>query len=161
MKSRRYLDVLKTVRYLVCGIGAALMVMTVAACGSNDSAENSAPAATETPPPTVKVMLNLMPQVQYIGIHAAEGQGYYQDKDLDVELLYSDPNADIIAAVTTGGAQFGVVSADRVLQARSRGEPVVAVMALYQRDPTAVLSLQTKEIRQASDLNWEEGSVME
>ena len=142
----------KAFQFLALALTMALCLTTIAACGSENSTEKPVPIVTEASPAPIKVLLGLMPQIQYIGIHTAEGRGFYQDSNLNVEFLYSEPNVDIAAAILAGQAQFGVASADRVLQARSQGEPLVAIMTLYQLDPTAVLSLKTERLHQPSDL---------
>lgn len=129
----------------------ALVLVVCAACSGGDSSEPSKPTATPAPA-NVTVLLGLIPQVQYVGIHVAEGKGYYQNENLTVDLLYSELGSDVAAAIGAGQAQFGLTSASEVLSARGQGSPLVAVMTLYQRDPRAVISLKAKGITKPSDL---------
>lgn len=138
-------------------LGVGLLVITLlAGCGQKDEDNNSNNNATEVTPATVKFMTSV-PAPSFSGIYAAEKEGYFAAEKLTVENVFIEDQAagaeqDPIELVLNGTADFGVAGADQLLTARQSGKPVVAIMAIYQRDPTAVISLVDKGIERPEDL---------
>lgn len=125
---------------------AALLVaalLTIAGCGP-------APQAAATSEP-VRVKLAWTHSVEYAGFYMAEELGYYADAGLAVELSTAD-GSDQVAAVTAGEMDFGINSADILLAERANGAPVVAIAAIYQRNPLALISLAEQGIERPADL---------
>jgi ABC-type nitrate/sulfonate/bicarbonate transport system substrate-binding protein len=119
------------------------------------SASQSQPTAVPITPTSVQ--LSWFHTIEFTGFYEAARQNYYQDAGLEVRLdaggfdasgAYIDP----VAQVVSGKADFGVAGADVLLKARSEGQPVVAVAALYQRSPVALISLADKNIARPQDL---------
>jgi ABC-type nitrate/sulfonate/bicarbonate transport system substrate-binding protein len=54
--------------------------------------------------------------------------------------------------VLSGEADFGVAGGDVLLAARARGEPLVGIAAIYQRNPVMLVSLAESNIRLPQDL---------
>lgn len=134
---------------------AALLLMMVAACDNKDDKETKV-EPTEVPTVSIKVQFITL-QMQLAGVYGALHEGYFDDEKLDVELLVSEnvDNAETlfnINRVVAGEAQFGLTSADHILYAHERGLDVVAIMTIYQQDPTAVISLTAKNITRPEDL---------
>lgn len=91
------------------------------------------------------------------GIYGAQMQGFFDEEQLTVNEAYLDDlpesgTQDLIDLVLAGKADFGVARADELLTARQAGKPVVAIMAVYQHDPTAIFSLAEKGIEDPGDL---------
>ncbi len=130
--------------------------LLLAACGQADDNNPSSPALTPTPLVNV-TYLGVSPAMSYAGIYAAQTKGYFADENLIVQQLYSDHDdalrgQDLVDLVVAGKADFASAGADQLLIARQAGQPVVAIMAIYQRDPTAVLSLGDSGIQRPEDL---------
>lgn len=133
----------------------ALLVLTVAGCKKENDKKQSITVNT-VEPAAVKLQL-VAPQMNLAGIYAAIQQGYFEDQNLTVETLFSNivesaESLGVIDRVTSGEAEFGVTSGDNLLLARQRGDDVVALMTIYQRDPTAIISLVDKNITRPEDL---------
>jgi NitT/TauT family transport system substrate-binding protein len=62
--------------------------------------------------------------------------------------VYIEP----IDQVVSGEFDFGTASASSLLQARADGKPVVAIASIYQRSPSAIISLADSGINQPQDL---------
>lgn len=89
--------------------------------------------------PSVSLALNWKPEPEFGGIYAAQEAGLFRAKDVDLALT-GGPGAPVIQLVVAGRASFGIVSADELLIARSRGDDLVAVFAIYQRPPLAIMA---------------------
>jgi ABC-type nitrate/sulfonate/bicarbonate transport system substrate-binding protein len=119
------------------------------------SASQSQPTAVPIVPTSVQ--LSWFHTIEFAGFYEAARQNYNKEAGLEVRLdaggfdasgAYIDP----VAQVVSGKADFGVAGADVVLKARSEGQPVVAVAAIYQRSPVALISLGDKSIVRPQDL---------
>jgi ABC-type nitrate/sulfonate/bicarbonate transport system substrate-binding protein len=111
-----------------------------------------------TPVPTNhKVQLSWVHTFEFAGLYMAQKQGYFAGQSLNVELLnggYDDAGnyIDPVEAVVSGKAAFGITGADVILTARADGKPVVAIAAIYQRSPVALIALGDKHVVRPKDL---------
>lgn len=83
----------------------------------------------------VNYRLKWMINMSTVGDILAESQGYFRQAGLAVELKAGGPERDAIRELELGYADFGVASADQVIQAAAKGAPVVVVAQLFQVNP--------------------------
>jgi NitT/TauT family transport system substrate-binding protein len=70
-----------------------------------------------------------------VGDVMAQSQGFFKAQGLDVTLKPGGPERDAIRELELGYADFGVASADQVIQAIAKGSPVVVIAQLFQVNP--------------------------
>ncbi|WP_321149826.1 diguanylate cyclase domain-containing protein [Aeromonas jandaei] len=99
----------------------------------------------------VTLQLSWQHQFQFAGYYAAIAKGYYREAGLNVSLREATPRTDVVKAVTSGQAQFGISGSDLLL-ARAAGKPVVVLAAMLQHSPLLLLTLDRPDIRNAADL---------
>ena len=99
----------------------------------------------------VVVQLKWKHQFQFAGYYAALEQGFYEDLGLDVQLLEAPDDVDPAQIVLNGDADFGIASSDLLLL-RAKGDPVVALAAIYQHSPLIFLSVAGRDIDNIHDL---------
>ena len=106
------------------------------------------------PSDQVTVQLKWIHQAQFAGLYIADKKGFYAKENIDVTLLPANPetNSDIITNLVAGDNQFAITSGDKLIQACSEGEPVVAIAAIFQKNPYVYLSLKESGIQRPSDL---------
>jgi ABC-type nitrate/sulfonate/bicarbonate transport system substrate-binding protein len=92
------------------------------------------------------------PQPEHGGFYEALLKGYYRQEGLDVTITPGGPYAIAEQQVSTGAAQFAMGSSDRVLEADSRGQSLVAVAATMQHDPQAIMVHADSAVRSFTDL---------
>jgi NitT/TauT family transport system substrate-binding protein len=93
------------------------------------------------------------PQPEHGGFYTALMKGYYKDEGLDVTILPGGPYITVEKQVFSGGAQFGMGSSDKVLEANSQGQALVAVAATMQHDPQGIMVRKDSPIHSFADLN--------
>lgn len=118
--------------------------VSIQACQVNP---NSNPRALDP----VVVQLKWKHQFQFAGYYAALEQGFYEDLGLDVQLLEAPDDVDPAQVVLNGDADFGIASSDLLLL-RAKGDPVVALAAIYQHSPLIFLSVAGRDIDNIHDL---------
>lgn len=143
---------------------AFFLILSLIAAGCQQEKSDE---ASKKPREKVKIQLYWSPDIEFFPFYAAEKHGFYQDENLDVELLHGgyDENEEyieVLPVVLSGQAEFGLAGADQILLARARGEPVVAIAAIEQNNPTGFYSLADRQITKPEDLKgkriwlWEE-----
>jgi NitT/TauT family transport system substrate-binding protein len=93
------------------------------------------------------------PQPEHGGFYTALAKGYYKDEGLDVTIQPGGPYISVEKQVSSGGAQFGMGSSDKVLEADSGGQSIIAVAATMQHDPQGIMVRKDSSIQSFSDLN--------
>lgn len=107
--------------------------------------------ATESPAGRVTVQLHWKHQFEFAAFYAALEKGYYREAGLEVTIREGGPGIDAVKEVLAGAADFGI-SASALVVDRYRGLPVVALAAMMQHSPTALLASRRQGIENVQDL---------
>jgi NitT/TauT family transport system substrate-binding protein len=116
-------------------------------------AAGCSPHSSSGGPPKIRLQTDWYPQPEHGGFYDALLRGYYKDEGLDVEIIPGGPYTNAEQQVSTGAAQFAMGSSDRVLEAVSNGQPLLAVAATMQQDPQAVMVHKNSPVKTFSDLD--------
>ncbi|MBM7570054.1 ABC transporter substrate-binding protein [Aquibacillus albus] len=133
-------------------IGMAVILL-LAACGGDetgsaaeseeeevsDSASDSTESEEIQELESVKIVLNWFANAGHGGIYAADDQGYFAEKNLDVTIEPGGPQVSSIQMVSSGSAEFGLAHGDQIVIARNQGIELVALAAINQRSPQAFM----------------------
>ena len=112
-------------------------------------------AACGKSPSKIRLALNWKPDPQFGGFYAAP----YQAHGLDVEILPGGAGTPTIQMVGAGSAEFGVISADELVVARSQGNDVVGLFAVFQNNPQGIMVHASRKLGSLSDLMKSGGTV--
>jgi PAS domain S-box-containing protein len=99
----------------------------------------------------VTVQLSWKYQYEFAAFIAALEKGYYREAGLDVKLREGGPNINAVDEVVAGRADYGVFSSALVVE-YGRGKPVVALAALMQHSPVALIVRMDRGINSVLDL---------
>jgi NitT/TauT family transport system substrate-binding protein len=126
-------------------------VVVLAACGGKDK------KTTEEKPLTpVTFQMSWTHEYSSAPFYMAVANNHFRDEGLDVTLeeggFQNDQYVDSIQEVLDGKAQFAASDLSGLLQARAAGKPVVAIGAVTQRSPFALISLPDSGITRPQDL---------
>jgi len=99
----------------------------------------------------IKLQLRWYHQFQFAGYYMAKEQGYYQQAGLQVDIIPGAPGITSLDEVLNGDAEFAV-SASGALLAYLKGQPVVALAALFQKSPSVWLVRGDSDIYTLQDL---------
>jgi len=100
----------------------------------------------------VKFQTDWYPQPEHGGFYEAQLKGYYRQEGLDVTIIPGGPYVIADQQVSTGAAQFGMGSSDRILEADSQGQSLVSVAATMQSDPQGIMLHAESPVRGFPDL---------
>ena len=93
----------------------------------------------ETKNLAVTLQLNWTPEPEFGGFYAAKHRELYSREGLDVTIQAGAAGVQTWRMVATGQVPFAVASADEVIRARQADASVVALFAVYQTNPHALM----------------------
>jgi len=112
-------------------------------------------AATETPAgELVKVTLFLgyIPNIQFAPVYMAFDQGFFKANGIDLTIEHGFDETDGLTRIASGKLDFGMISGEQVLLARSQGAAVKDIYRWYQKFPVGIVSLAKNNISKPEDL---------
>ena len=79
---------------------------------------------------------------EFGGYFQAAQTGIYRQFDLDTEIKLGSPQTNALQLLLAGRADFAIAPNSAVLNAARQGFPLVAVAAIFQRDPRVIIAHQ-------------------
>ncbi len=99
----------------------------------------------------INLPMGYVANVQFSPFYVGKERGYFEKAGFDVTFDYRW-ETDGIQLVAAGEIPFSIASGDQIIQARSKGLPVVAVAAWYQKFPVAVIALEDTPLSSPADM---------
>src|SRR5258708_34974395 len=99
-------------------------------------------------PSRIKLALNWKPEPEFGGFYLAP----YSKHGLDVDILPGGAGTPTVQMVGAGSADFGIVSADEIVLARSHGNDVVALFAVFQDSPAGIMAHASRNLTGIGDV---------
>ena len=101
----------------------------------------------------VTLYLDWLNQFQFAGYYMAKENGYYNDLDLDVNIIeYSkDANNDITQKVIKDEAVYGIGKSSLIID-KFAGNDIILLSSIFQNSPMALISLSSSSIKTPKDL---------
>jgi NitT/TauT family transport system substrate-binding protein len=132
-------------RVVILFLGAAI------ALGGCDRHKDKTAQGSDSPR-KVRLILNWKAEPEFGGFYAAREQGMFAKHGLDVDIIEGGVGTPTIQMLGTGKTEFAIVSADELIIARSRGNDSVAVFAVYQLDPHAIMAHASRGFKSMADV---------
>ncbi|NCD13480.1 MAG: GGDEF domain-containing protein, partial [Epsilonproteobacteria bacterium] len=101
----------------------------------------------------ISLQLAWLHQFQSAGFYVALEKGFYQEENLNVTLKEYDTNTQPTHDVIIGKSTYGVLNGSSLFLDRENQKPVVALMALFQSDPSVLISTNPS-IKSPKDLKY-------
>ncbi len=98
----------------------------------------------------VSLQLKWKPAFQFAGYYMAKEKGFYKNAGLDVDIKDFN-HQDIVNDVVSGRTTYGILDSSIILE-RSNGAPVVALAAIFQHSPLALMTLKSSGITKIANL---------
>jgi putative hydroxymethylpyrimidine transport system substrate-binding protein len=119
-------------RRAVALLAAALLLTGATGCGGG-GAEPGAPKG-------VTLVLDFVPNAVHSGIYAAQRQGYYGERGIDLTIRQPGESTDAPKLLEAGRADFAILDIHDLGIAREHGLEVVGTMPIVQRPLAAVIA---------------------
>jgi ABC-type nitrate/sulfonate/bicarbonate transport system substrate-binding protein len=125
-------------------LAAVLLLAGAAGCGGS-GAEPGAPKG-------VALVLDFVPNAVHSGIYAAQRQGYYRDRRIDLTIRQPGESTDAPKLLAAGRVDFAILDIHDLGIARERGLDLVGAMPIVQRPLAAVIARGAGPVRRPRDL---------
>ena len=99
----------------------------------------------------VSLQLKWKYQFQFAGFIVAKEKGFYKDRGIDVELKELTTNMDVLNDIETCKTDFAISDSALVYNGL-KGEPITALMAIFQHSPFMLVGLKDNNIKSLNDL---------
>ncbi|MGA7396655.1 MAG: ABC transporter substrate-binding protein [Solirubrobacterales bacterium] len=137
---------------LLFTLAASLVLATgIAACGGDDSSDDSS-SGTETATTDATLVLDFIPGAVHAGIYEAVQAGYYTDNGINLRIIEPTSTADTLKLIDAGKADFGVADGIDLASQINDGREAQGIMALLQRPPGGLITLEETGIETPADL---------
>ncbi|MFT4083320.1 MAG: ABC transporter substrate-binding protein [Nocardioides sp.] len=133
---------------LVLLAAAAAVSLALGACSSGSSSDASDSGATTQ----VNYQLSWLKITQFGGFFAGDKEGFYGDEGITPTFTAGGSNILAWQQVTGGKALLGDEDNTLLLQAIAKGEDLVAIGAVFQKSPMAIISRADDPITSVDDL---------
>ena len=95
-------------------------------------------ASAQAPLVQERILLTFIPNVQFAPFYVGIEEGFFAEAGFDVTLEHLQ-EPEVLDLVAVGQANFGIVSGEQVILARSRGRDVIYIFEWFQQYPVALL----------------------
>jgi ABC-type nitrate/sulfonate/bicarbonate transport system substrate-binding protein len=112
------------------------------------------PACHSKNPPddaATSVRIQWLDQAQFAGLYVANARGFFKAQKLSVTIEPGGPDVSPVLLVASGSDDFGVSPATDIIQARSKGVPVVAIATIFQKNPVVFFAKKSEHINSPKD----------
>ncbi|WP_300265247.1 ABC transporter substrate-binding protein [Microbacterium sp.] len=135
-------------------LGAAAVTIGLSSC------------AAETPAGSDELVeasfqLGWLPNVESMPMLVADEKGYYEEEGVDLTIEPGGPQVVADAQIVSGNVLMGALTSESLANAVEAGAPLVAVGAIYQTSPSAVVVLADSGITEPKDLEGKRLGVYE
>jgi len=135
------------IRRALPAVLAVVVATGLAACGEKEETTGGVGAIE-----SVDLVLDYFPNADHAGIYAAIGTGEFRTAGLGVRPRQpADPSLPL-KLLATGRADLAISYEPELLLARSKGQKLVSIGALVQKPLTSIVSIGSKAVRTAVDL---------
>ncbi|MCY3867656.1 MAG: ABC transporter substrate-binding protein [Chloroflexi bacterium] len=98
-----------------------------------------------------RILLTFIPNVQFAPFYVGVEDGYFADAGFNVSLAHLQ-EPEVLDLVAVGQANFGIVSGEQVILARSRGRDVVYVFEWFQKYPVGLVYSSALDLSDLANL---------
>ena len=99
---------------------------------------SAAISSAQAPLVEERILLTFVPNVQFAPFYVGIEEGFFADAGFDVTLEHLQ-EPEVLDLVAVGQANFGIVSGEQVILARSRGRDVTYIFEWFQQYPVALV----------------------
>jgi NitT/TauT family transport system substrate-binding protein len=136
-----------------CRLLFTLSVLSLAiGCRKSETASSTS-AST---PPKITLQLNWQPEPEFGGFYVTDA---YRDHGLDVNVVPGNGGTPTVQMIGARSVDFGIVSADELVVSRSRGNAIVALLAVYQTNPQGIMTHAARGFSQLADVFANPGTL--
>jgi NitT/TauT family transport system substrate-binding protein len=105
----------------------------------------------------LNLALNWKAEPQFGGFYAAQLNGEFKKRGLDVAILEGGSGTPTVQMLGAKKVDFAIVSAEEIIVAQDRGSQIVGLFATYQTNPQAIMTHQERDFKSLKEVFESEG----
>lgn len=105
------------------------------------------------------LQLNWKPEPQFGGFYAAQLEGEFEKRGLDVTIAPGGAGLPTVQMLGAGTVDFAIVSGDELLIARNNGIDLVALFAVYQTNPQGIMTPASRQLTSIDQVFSQPGTL--
>jgi len=153
---------------LLLAILVSILTLGLAACGDDD--DDSGSDGSTTPAAgggdaaldemtEATLILDFLPGAVHAGIYTAVANGYYEENNVDLEIIEPTSTADTLRLIDAGQADFGIADGIDLADQITQGRGAKGIMALVQRPLGGLITLEESGITDPKQLEGKKVGV--
>ncbi len=152
-KRKNKLSLNRTVRHVMALSCLSLLLLMLAACGSN-TGDKAGSGSGSDELPLVSVMLDWYPNAVHAYLYAADQQGYFEEEGIRVRFTPPTNPTDPMQFAAAGSITLGITYQPDVIMAKAANPPlpVVSVAAIVRSPLNHVIFLEDAPLSSPKDL---------
>ena len=143
-------------RTFVVFLLAALLGIQGCSKSSNEPTDGQ---AGESSAAQLVLQLNWKPEPEFGGFYAAQLDNLYRQHGLNVAIRPGGPGTPTPDMLGAGTVDFAIIGGDEIIRARAHGNNIVALFAVYQTDPHAIMTRADRGFTSLADVFTHEGTL--
>lgn len=140
---------------------AAVLTAMALCVGLTSCATDANPDAESDELAEASFQLGWLPNVESMAMLVGDEKGYYEEEGIDLTIEPGGPQVVTDAQIVSGNVLMGALTSESLANSVAAGAPLVAVGAIYQTSPSAVVVLAESGITEPQDLEGKRLGVYE
>lgn len=100
---------------------------------------------------TIVLQLKWKHQFQFAGYYMAKEKGYYNDCNINLEIIEGSDICNPVDSVLNGRANIGIGGSELLIQ-RNQGKPIIALLSIFQHSPMVLIGKRKPENQNIHDV---------
>lgn len=126
---------LRNVLVVIMLLGFSAAPLWAGESGDDIDTVSGAESAADVPTDQLTLLFDAQPSADLAPIYWAKQQGLYGQAGINLSLLTSADQALLINSVNNASVPLGIADLSALLQSRSQGSDIIAIMSLYNTSP--------------------------
>jgi NitT/TauT family transport system substrate-binding protein/putative hydroxymethylpyrimidine transport system substrate-binding protein len=131
-------------RWVVALLATVLALAGLAGCGGGGAEPGAPKGAT--------LVLDFVPNAVHTGIYAAQAEGFYRDRGVDLKVQPPGESTDAPKLLAAGRAEFAILDIHDLGIARERGIDLVGLMPIVQAPLASVIARADGPVRRPREM---------
>lgn len=101
----------------------------------------------------INLQLKWINQAQFAGYYVAKEKGFYQEENIDINILSGGVGIDGVEKLLENEADFSIVAPEEIITAYSNGHQLSVISVIFQKNPFLLITLNDSNIKTIQDFN--------
>ena len=101
----------------------------------------------------INLQLKWIDQAQFAGYYVAKEKGYYQEENININIIPGGVGIDGIQQLVNQKVDFSIVAPEEIVTAYAAGNNLKVISVIFQNNPFLLITLKQSNIKNIQDFN--------